>query len=267
MIEPSDMVLLAVPDKLSVMTYLHQLRSYFTGQVLEVQQIGTKSSESTYTLGELDEEAESLISNEMLGRSVRETKVVSHLNNENCEGDQKRHHLHENDSDRVSKERSVSPDYNTNRGVQNRTSPIRLQKSLERELVKGDNKLKKKAPSPPRSSVSPEKDSVGKLRPNGDKIEGSPLSAKKSRAPAPPVEPSQAHKQEMSRNQFRNPFDSDEDDEAAKDSLEDDKGGDVSDEEVWVRRDGAGTASPTRTSGSSSPVKTSTPTTSSPANR
>lgn len=34
------MVLLAVPDKLSVMTYLHQLRAYFTGQTLEVQQIG-----------------------------------------------------------------------------------------------------------------------------------------------------------------------------------------------------------------------------------
>uniref|UniRef100_T1EII1 Calponin-homology (CH) domain-containing protein n=1 Tax=Helobdella robusta TaxID=6412 RepID=T1EII1_HELRO len=29
-LEPSDMVLLAVPDKLSVMTYLYQLRSYFT---------------------------------------------------------------------------------------------------------------------------------------------------------------------------------------------------------------------------------------------
>lgn len=40
LIEPSDMVLLAVPDKLSVMTYLHQLRAYFTGQTLEVQQIG-----------------------------------------------------------------------------------------------------------------------------------------------------------------------------------------------------------------------------------
>lgn len=35
-IEPSDMVLLAVPDKLAVMTYLHQLRSYFMGTSLEV---------------------------------------------------------------------------------------------------------------------------------------------------------------------------------------------------------------------------------------
>ena len=64
-IEPSDMVLLAVPDKLCVMTYLHQLRSYFTGKNLEVQQIGASSSESRYTLGEHDEEDEQRISHEM----------------------------------------------------------------------------------------------------------------------------------------------------------------------------------------------------------
>lgn len=34
-IEHSDMVILAVPDKLSVMTYLHQLKAYFTGQKLD----------------------------------------------------------------------------------------------------------------------------------------------------------------------------------------------------------------------------------------
>lgn len=39
-IEPSDMNLLAVPDKLAVMTYLHQLRAHFTGHQYEVEQIG-----------------------------------------------------------------------------------------------------------------------------------------------------------------------------------------------------------------------------------
>ena len=52
-LEPADMVLLAVPDKLSVMTYLYQLRAYFTGQTLEVQQIGSNARESTYTVGEV----------------------------------------------------------------------------------------------------------------------------------------------------------------------------------------------------------------------
>lgn len=32
-IEPSDMMLLAVPDKLAVMTYLYQLRAHFTGEM------------------------------------------------------------------------------------------------------------------------------------------------------------------------------------------------------------------------------------------
>lgn len=50
LIEPSDMVLLAVPDKLSVMTYLHQLRAFFTGQTLEVQQIGGLNNLSSLML-------------------------------------------------------------------------------------------------------------------------------------------------------------------------------------------------------------------------
>lgn len=67
-IEPADMVLLAVPDKLCVMTYLHQLRSYFTGQSLQVQQISTDASKSTYTLEERDAEDEERVSAEMYGR-------------------------------------------------------------------------------------------------------------------------------------------------------------------------------------------------------
>lgn len=36
MIEPADMDILTVPDKLAVMTYLYQLRAHFTGHELEV---------------------------------------------------------------------------------------------------------------------------------------------------------------------------------------------------------------------------------------
>ncbi len=67
-LEPSDMVLLAVPDKLSVMTYLYQLRSYFMGQTLEVQQIGSVAQESTYTMGEVDTDQDASISKEMYGK-------------------------------------------------------------------------------------------------------------------------------------------------------------------------------------------------------
>ncbi|XP_037942380.1 EH domain-binding protein 1-like isoform X2 [Teleopsis dalmanni] len=50
-IEPRDMSLLAVPDKLAVMTYLHQLRAHFTGKQLHIEQIGPTSDESSYVIG------------------------------------------------------------------------------------------------------------------------------------------------------------------------------------------------------------------------
>ncbi|XP_063853273.1 LOW QUALITY PROTEIN: EH domain-binding protein 1-like [Scylla paramamosain] len=54
LIEPQDMVILTVPDKLHVMTYLYQLRAHFTGHELEVAQIGDTTAESSYTVGRLD---------------------------------------------------------------------------------------------------------------------------------------------------------------------------------------------------------------------
>lgn len=50
-IEPKDMSLLAVPDKLAVMTYLYQLRAHFTGHQLQIEQIGNTSDESSYIIG------------------------------------------------------------------------------------------------------------------------------------------------------------------------------------------------------------------------
>ncbi|XP_046876088.1 proline-rich protein 36 isoform X7 [Hypomesus transpacificus] len=50
LLEPSDMVLLSVPDRLIVMTYLSQIRSHFTGQELSVLQIEHNSSQTSYTL-------------------------------------------------------------------------------------------------------------------------------------------------------------------------------------------------------------------------
>lgn len=50
-IEPRDMSLLAIPDKLAVMTYLYQLRAHFTGHQLEIEQIGNTSDESSYIIG------------------------------------------------------------------------------------------------------------------------------------------------------------------------------------------------------------------------
>ncbi|XP_074555262.1 EH domain-binding protein 1 isoform X4 [Halichoeres trimaculatus] len=50
LIEPSDMVMLPVPDRLIVMTYLNQIRTHFTGQQLSVLHIDKDSSESSYAV-------------------------------------------------------------------------------------------------------------------------------------------------------------------------------------------------------------------------
>lgn len=50
LMEPSDMVMLAVPDRLIVMTYLNQIRTYFTGQELSVLHIDKDTSESSYAV-------------------------------------------------------------------------------------------------------------------------------------------------------------------------------------------------------------------------
>lgn len=50
-IEPRDMSLLTVPDKLAVMTYLHQLRAHFTGNQLQIEQLGKTADESSYIIG------------------------------------------------------------------------------------------------------------------------------------------------------------------------------------------------------------------------
>ncbi|XP_037834908.1 titin homolog isoform X3 [Kryptolebias marmoratus] len=54
LLEPSDMVLLSVPDRLIVMTYLSQIRSHFTNQELSVLQIEHNSSQTSYGLAPAD---------------------------------------------------------------------------------------------------------------------------------------------------------------------------------------------------------------------
>ncbi|XP_053731708.1 EH domain-binding protein 1 isoform X2 [Synchiropus splendidus] len=54
LLEPSDMVLLAIPDKLTVMTYLYQIRAHFSGEELNVVQIEANSSRSKYKVGDFE---------------------------------------------------------------------------------------------------------------------------------------------------------------------------------------------------------------------
>lgn len=90
------MVLLAIPDKLTVMTYLYQIRAHFCGQELNVVQIEENSSKSTYKVGNYETDPNS---------SVDQEKFYAELNDLNREPD-----LHQPDSglaDFVSQDDSV----------------------------------------------------------------------------------------------------------------------------------------------------------------
>ncbi|KAL1123843.1 hypothetical protein AAG570_001614 [Ranatra chinensis] len=69
-IEPGDMDVLAVPDKLAVMTYLYQLRAHFTGHELEVQQIGKTTDESSYMIGRFKTDNETDVTVQLFGQEI-----------------------------------------------------------------------------------------------------------------------------------------------------------------------------------------------------
>ncbi|KAI1302313.1 EH domain-binding protein 1 [Halotydeus destructor] len=66
LMEPSDMLLLDVPDKLAVMTYLYQLRAHFTNQEVTVQHIGDTTNETKYVRmnGVVDDDTERFLDND-----------------------------------------------------------------------------------------------------------------------------------------------------------------------------------------------------------
>ncbi|MBN3279424.1 EHBP1 protein, partial [Polyodon spathula] len=70
------MVLLAIPDKLTVMTYLYQIRAHFSGEELNVVQIEANSSKSTYKVGDFETDTNS---------SIDQDKFYAELNEVNRE--------------------------------------------------------------------------------------------------------------------------------------------------------------------------------------
>lgn len=272
------MVLLAVPDKLLVMTYLHQLRAYFTGQTLEIQQIGLSTRESTYKFGEFDQEIETEITKEMYGKSEGKTAVGKGVNKltltkkENTplqsESIEKKH--------KYLKHKEKSPDL-VNEVIKEKT-PDRENGAIVKEkspdIILSDSSAK------PPSITHQEKSSSPKITSKKDvsspsNVETSTPDRKKKKAPVPPkmvlplktvispitetkspelsTEKEKEKNSLMTRKQLYNPFDSDEnDDEIISPSSGADDGGKKTDtdEDIWVLRDGS---SPATTTSLSSP--------------
>ncbi|XP_036619450.1 EH domain-binding protein 1-like protein 1 isoform X4 [Trichosurus vulpecula] len=72
LLEPADMVLLAVPDKLIVMTYLCQIRDFCTGQELQLVQVEGGGRGSTYRVGGPEPELPEALGSSHLAQRLRE---------------------------------------------------------------------------------------------------------------------------------------------------------------------------------------------------
>ncbi|XP_039198927.1 EH domain-binding protein 1 isoform X2 [Crotalus tigris] len=79
LLEPSDMVLLAIPDKLTVMTYLYQVRAHFSGLELNVVQIEENSSKSTYKVGNYETDTNSSVDQEKFYAELSDLKQEPEL--------------------------------------------------------------------------------------------------------------------------------------------------------------------------------------------
>ncbi|XP_076766584.1 eps15 homology domain containing protein-binding protein 1 isoform X1 [Xylocopa sonorina] len=197
-IEPADMDILTVPDKLAVMTYLYQLRAHFTGHELEVHQIGKTTDESSYMIGRFNTDNNSDVSVQLFGQEIinlRKKDETDHKNN------------------KTDNSRRLNPFDNKKEDINIDTLKNKLHLSLNIENQDHDQCNKDRSPS----SVKDVKDIIlassksileKVLSPTKEKY----LSREKSKSP-PRVSQAQQRPILMTRRQLADPFGSDEEEE------------------------------------------------------
>ncbi|XP_012168511.1 EH domain-binding protein 1 isoform X2 [Bombus affinis] len=197
-IEPADMDILTVPDKLAVMTYLYQLRAHFTGHELEVHQIGKTTDESSYMIGRFNTDNKSDVSVQLFGQEIINLRKK----------DQMEHKNNKTDSNRRS-----NPFDNKKEDINIDSLKNKLHLSLNMENQDHDQCNKDKSPS----SVKDVKDIIlassksileKVLSPTKEKYS----SREKSKSP-PRISQAQQRPILMTRRQLTDPFGSDEEEE------------------------------------------------------
>ncbi|CAK9797729.1 EH domain-binding protein 1 [Anthophora plagiata] len=196
-IEPADMDILTVPDKLAVMTYLYQLRAHFTGHELEVHQIGKTTDESSYMIGRFNTDNNSDVSVQLFGQEIINLRKKDQMEHKSNIGDIRRSNPFDN------KKEDINTDSLKNK----------LHLNLNQENQDYDLCNKDKSPS----SVKDVKDIIlassksileKVLSPTKEKY----LSREKSKSP-PRASQTQQRPMLMTRRQLTDPFGSDEEEE------------------------------------------------------
>uniref|UniRef100_T1IPS9 Calponin-homology (CH) domain-containing protein n=1 Tax=Strigamia maritima TaxID=126957 RepID=T1IPS9_STRMM len=219
LIEPADMVLMTVPDKLAVMTYLYQLRSYFTNQELEVQHLSKKSTEDSIYMLRRHEDGGDPETNNLWTALSREESI-----------NRRNQRLYTNDSRKNSSDESSTWSQNIAVCNNNNIEPERKSSLADSESesgsvnsdkgFKGSHSGNKKGPSP---LTTKEKSPVGKTLTSEIMRLGKSLSPTKERIGRQEIQtPTESDGRSnsstekpllMTRNQLMNPFDSDSDEE------------------------------------------------------
>ncbi|XP_049830538.1 EH domain-binding protein 1 isoform X1 [Schistocerca gregaria] len=213
-IEPGDMDLLTVPDKLAVMTYLYQLRAHFTGHELEVQQIGKTTDESSYMVGRFNTDTDTDVTVQLFGQEIMNLR--------------KRETAERNQQNRSSYRRSASIDSEGTGDSEGNKSAVLSPKTarqnsllrLRLPLVSGDS-----GDNPEKSPTSV-KDVKDKILASSKSIIGKVLSPTKDKFNREKSKSPVANTQRpvlMTRRQLTDPFASDEEDESPKNDGEEKK--------------------------------------------
>lgn len=116
LIDPKDMVILTVPDKLSVMTYLYQLRAYFTGQLIypenSTTSINTNNKSDNYKVKDLIlNNNEEVLFNPKCTELLKQFKETQNFNNVDKTG-------------KISIDELNNTDVDTNKSIDNNKSMV-----------------------------------------------------------------------------------------------------------------------------------------------
>ncbi|KAF5289663.1 hypothetical protein FQR65_LT11780 [Abscondita terminalis] len=205
-IEPSDMDMLAVPDKLAVMTYLYQLRAHFTGHELEVQQIGKTTDESSYMIGRFNTDNDTDVTKQLFGQEIISLrKAKQHQQAVRAIEKEKR------DTPEKEKETKINKENQINQNQEEPKSPVeklRLSLTITNDGSDSFREPKEKSPTSVKDVkeiiLASSKNILGKvLSPSKDKL-GQNVNNKKAEVKKPIL---------MTRRELCDPFGSDDEDE------------------------------------------------------
>ncbi|KAK4873284.1 hypothetical protein RN001_015313 [Aquatica leii] len=207
-IEPSDMDMLAVPDKLAVMTYLYQLRAHFTGHELEVQQIGKTTDESSYMIGRFNTDNDTDVTKQLFGQEIINLRKVKQQQQAIRASEKEKRETPEKD-----KETKINKENQINQNQVEPKSPVeklRLSLTITHESSDSFKEPKEKSPTSVKDVkeiiLASSKNILGKvLSPSKDKL-GQNINNKKAEVKKPIL---------MTRREWFDPFGSDDEEESA----------------------------------------------------